>query len=155
MSLSLLPDLCSNLLFHRRLREEMMRRTMEKTSKGALPVSSLSYSFPRLSSKPLSMPLVSPTLAGLRIIMLVGGCKRITACVSAAITFSSSPSNYLYIFFVALFHRRLREEMMRRTTEKTASTVCLLVVRILRELGLYGEPSHPSRSSTKSTKVRA
>ena len=56
-----------------------MRRTMEKTSKGALPVSSLSYSFPRLSSKPLSMPLVSPTLAGLRIIMLAGGCERITA----------------------------------------------------------------------------
>ena len=58
----LLPDLCSNLLFHRRLREEMMRRTTEKTSKGALPVNCLSYSFPRLSSKPLSMPLVSPTL---------------------------------------------------------------------------------------------
>ena len=54
-----------------------------------------------------------------------------------------------------LFHRRLREEMMRRTTEKTASTVCPLVVRILRELGLHGEPSHPSRSRTKSTKVRA
>ena len=38
-------------------------RTTEKTSKGALPVNYLLYSFPRLSSKPLSMPLVSPTLA--------------------------------------------------------------------------------------------
>ena len=50
-----------------------------------------------------------------------------------------------------LFHRRLREEMMRRTTEKTASTVCPLVVRILRELGLHGEPSHPRQCGRQPT----
>ena len=55
--------LCSNLLFHGQMRKEMITRTTEKTSKGALPVGCLLYSFPRFSSMPLSMPLVSPTLA--------------------------------------------------------------------------------------------
>ena len=102
-----------------------MRRTMEKTSKGALPVSSLSYSFPRLSSKPLSMPLVSPTLAGLRLIMLAGGCERITVCVSAAITFSSSLSNYLYLFFVAGAGKSRPEKNGHRTAAMNAKVyVC-------------------------------